>query len=325
MTLPYTLRLLCVLAVAAGLILALSQIALALAASTILRRLDNLPARWRERILYGLQIGPALLGVFVAAAVCLPAYLRGETNLAGESVSSLCLFVAGLTVVCFAVAIVRGLRNMLRTLRFASLCRRSGRLLTRAGAIPVLAIPDAGPPVCLIGFFRPLILVAAGFDGALPAAFDLALAHECSHAHHRDNWKLLTLSLLPRFDRLLPGGDPWSKPWQQAADWAADDDAVQGSPARSALLAEALVRAARAAHPAPASRASCICTALTTADAALALRIDRLLHPRASNRFSGSSLLLALAALALFVAATACTLSPWIYEFSERLLHLGAA
>jgi len=323
MTLSWTLRLFCVLAVVVGIVLAISQIVLALAARGILRRLDTITARWRERILYLLQIGPALFAAFVAAALCLPAYLRGETNLESESVSALCLLLAVVMIVWFAFSLVAGLRITLRTVRMARACRRSGRLITHHGGIPVLAVPDSGPPVRLIGFFRPLILVSSR-PAFAPGTFDLALAHERSHATHRDNWKLLTLSFLPRFDRLLPGGDPWSRLWQQAADWAADDDAVQSDRARSLLLAEALVTAARAANSIQASRAY-VCTALTADDAGLAARIDRLIHPRPGAQPSSSSVILALAAIVVFAATAACALSPWIYTLSERLLHLGSA
>ncbi|HVT99680.1 MAG TPA: hypothetical protein VHE33_19425, partial [Acidobacteriaceae bacterium] len=289
MTLSWTLRLLCLLLVVTGLSLALSQLALALASRSILRRLDSLTARWRERILYLLQIGPALFAAVVAAALCLPAYLRGETNVESERVGILFLLAAALTAFWFGQALLRGLRITLRTLRFARTCRRSGQRLQHNSDIPLLAVPDSGPPVRLIGFLHPLILVSPSMSTLAPAALDLAIAHERSHAAHRDNWKLLTLSFLPR---PLPGGDPWNRPWHRAADWAADDDAVRGDSTRSLLLAETLITVARAANS---SRAPYICTALATADAALAVRIDRLLHPRHDLRSSGSSLLIGLA------------------------------
>lgn len=322
MTLSYTLRLLCILLVAAGLALAVSQIAFALSSGWIRRRLDSLTARRRERILYLLQIGPALFAAFVAAAVCLPAYLRGETNIQPERVSLLCLLAAAFTALWFGGAVLRGLRITVRTLCYARACRRSGRRLQHNSDIPVLAIPDAGPPLRLIGFLSPLILVSPALTRLAPEAFDLALAHERSHAAHRDNWKLLTLSFLPRLDSLLPGGDRWNQAWQSAADWAADDDAVRGDTARSLLLAATLVTVARTASL---GRVPYICTALTTADAALALRVDRLLHPRHDLRSSASSVFVGLAALALFGAAALATVSPWIYELCERLLHFGPA
>lgn len=328
MTLSYTLRLVCVLTIAAGLVLAASQLALAMAARPILLRLDALTARWRERILYLIQIGPAILAVFIAAALCLPAYLRSETNLATESVSLLCLLLTAVIAVWFGSALLRSFRITLRTLRFARACRRSGQVVSHAGDILIVAMPHAFPPIGLLGFRRPLILVSPHFLGAstlTPAALDLALAHERSHALHRDNWKLLTVSFLPRVDRLLPLGNPWEPAWLLASDCAADDDAVRNDPARSLLLAEALVAGARAVADLRPPQPPLLCTALISAEAGLAARVDRLLHPQLDVRPSRSSLLCGLIALALLAAAAIGTLSPWIYSVSERLLHLGQA
>jgi hypothetical protein len=82
------------------------------------------------------------------------------------------------------------------------------------------------------------------------------------------------------------------------------------------------VTAARAATPAVSASRGYLCTALTAADAGLAVRIDRLIRPHGNARVSGSSPLFALIALALLAATTAFTLFPWIYALSERLLHL---
>jgi hypothetical protein len=322
MTLSYSLRLLCILTVVAGFALASSQLAVAIFSRWMLRRLDAVSARWRERILYVVQVGPVLFAAFVAAALCLPAYLRGETNIESERVSGLCLLAATFTVLWFAYSLLRGLRITFRTLGFTRACHRSGQRVRHHGDIPVLAVPNSGPPLCLIGFLRPLILISPTLRGLGADALDIALAHERSHAAHRDNWKLLSLSFLPRLDGLFPGGDPWRQPWQRAADWAADDDAVRGDSARSLLLAEALVTAARAASSGPVPY---ICTALTTSDAALATRINRLIHPRGDTRPQGSSLLIAIGSVALFGAAALGALSPWIYALCERLIHLGSA
>jgi hypothetical protein len=325
MSLSYNFRLVCVLVIFAGLTQFAAQFALALGIRSISRRLEYATARQRERILYLFQVGPALLSGFVALALCLPAYICSEPNREIESVSVVCLLMAAGTGMWFAFAVLRGLRVTLRTVRFTRACRRSGQYTRHAGSLPVLRVPYCSLPVALFGFLRPVIIVSAEFadgsDRLDPDALALALAHEHAHAAHYDNWKLLALAFLPRLGQILPGGDRLFDLWQTAADWAADNDAVQGDPTRSLLLAEALVRAARCAYG---QRPFAVCTALTSAEAALRARVDRLMHPQCDLRPDRSRVLPFLALLVL-LAAAAFAFSPWIYTLSERLLHLGAA
>lgn len=126
MTLSYTLRLLCVLLVVAGLVQTATHITLAVGARSMLSCLERASARRRERILYRLLIGPAILAAFVAFAICLPAYLRHEPNREIENVSLVCVLLAAGQGLWFALAVLRGLRITLRTLRFTQICRRSG-------------------------------------------------------------------------------------------------------------------------------------------------------------------------------------------------------
>jgi hypothetical protein len=325
MSLSYTLRLLCVLVVVAGLIQIAAQFILAPGVRLILQRLESAPARRRERILFLLQIGPALVATFIAFAVCLPAYIRFESNRDVESVSLVCLLMAAGIGLWFAFAVLKGLRVTLRTLRFTRACRLHEQPLGRVGSIPMLRAPNVGLPVGLVGLLRPVIIISAEFVDVAnrldPDALALALAHEHAHATHHDNWKLLTLALLPRLDRFLPGGDRLFDLWKTAADWAADDDAVQGDPARALLLAETLVWAARCAHS---SRPSVLCTPLTSAEAAIAARIERLTRLQCDFRSDSFPIPPCLAALAV-LAGGVFAFSPWIYAVSEWLLHLGAA
>ncbi len=319
MTLSYTLRLLCLLAVVTGTVTALVQILLACNARFVSRHLETAAARSRERVLYVLQIAPLFVAVLVGGALFLPEYLLYEPTRGAEPVSWLSLVLAAAVGLWFGTAALRGLRIALRTLRFIAACRRCGRSVPQAGRLtPILALTEPILPVALIGFLRPFILISADLleaGGLNSGCLQVALDHERSHALHHDNWKLLSLSFLPR----LPA-DPWQRHWQRVADWAADDDAVSGDPARSLLLAEALVRTARLVQG---SRVRLICTALTSTEAGLAARIDRLLRPRQASRPTGTSLSLALGGLLLVAVAAAVIATPWVYSLSESFLHLG--
>jgi hypothetical protein len=319
--LSWSLRLLCLLLIAFGTLCAVLHLILARCAPLLLHRLDAAPARRRERILYQFQLAPALAALFMATTVCIPAYLWFEPTGQAESVSPFCLLLALAAALWIGSSLLRGFRLVLRTLRFTSACRRSGRLVQHCGPTPVFAVERPAHPVALFGFLRPFILVSTDMLAARrlhPDALAVALDHERSHALHRDNWKLLSLALLPR----LPRNDPWAAAWRTATDWAADDDAVQGDAHRSLLLAETILLAARTARSARALTAPVIHIALTSAEAGLVSRIDRLLHPR-PTRAEPSFVLAGLAALALLAALSAISASPWIHSLSESLLHFG--
>jgi len=324
MTLSWSLRLVCLLLIVFGLLLTVLQLALSRSAPFILRRLQSASPRRRERALYRIQLAPPLAALFMTAAVCIPAYLRFEPNREVESVSGLCLLLAATTGLWLSVSLFRGLRTLRHTLRFTRACRQSGQLVQQCGPTPVLAVERPAYPFALLGFLRPLIIVSTDLlaeNGLCSDALAVALDHERSHARHRDNWKLLSLSFLPRLRFLT--GDPWTPAWRAAADWAADDEAVAGDSGRSLLLAEAIVRAAQTARTrAVVGAALVIHTALTSAEAGLVTRIDRLLHPR-PTRAARSFVVPALAALSLLAAAAAIAASPWIYSLSESLLHFG--
>ena len=318
MILSYSLRLLCLLTLVVGLVQAALQLVLSFNARFVLRRIEGVSSRRRERILYLLQIGPSLLAVLVAGGLCLPEYLRYEPTREPEPVGWITVLLAAAVSIWFGFALLRGLRIALRTLRFTRICRHSGRLVRHSGGAPILALAEPIVPLGLVGLFRPFILISVDMleaGGLNAGALQVALDHERSHALHLDNWKLFSLSFVPR----LPA-DRWQRHWQIATDWAADDDAACGDPGRSLLLAEALVRAARSVKP---SHSPLICTALTSAEAGLALRIDRLLRPRRPSRSAGTSLVLGLAGLVFVAIGAAAIASPSIYSVSEHILHLG--
>ena len=319
MNLSYSLRLLCLLTVVAGCVQGALQLVLRLNARALLRRMDAAGSRLRERLLYAVQMAPLLIAIFAAGALCLPEYLWYEPAHEAEPVSWITLLLAAIVGIWFGSALLGGLRIALRTLRFAAACRRSGRIVRHLGSgTPILALAGPNPPVALVGFLHPFVLVSTDLleAGSLqPEALRIALDHERSHAAHHDNWKLLTLSFLPRLH-----ADPWLQHWQRAADWAADDDAVRGDPALALLLADAIVCAARLVR---AFRAPVICAALTSADAGLAIRIDRLLNPRRTSRPANATVRLGVAAAVLCIIGAGLIASPWIYGISESILHLG--
>jgi beta-lactamase regulating signal transducer with metallopeptidase domain len=325
MALSYTLRLVCLIVVSICILHTAFELILWIGSPLLLRRLASLPARQHERLLYLLQLAPFVVAVLLTGLLCVPQYLYTETNLAPETVGWLCLLLAATVITRFGFAAVRALRIAARTMLFSRACRRTGQSVRCAhNQIPIYTLPEPAHRVALIGLFNPFVCISRHLmeDGSLSAlALDVVLDHEHSHALHRDNWKLLSLHAIPRLNLRLPGGGTWMRHWQSVAEWAADDDAVQGDSRRAFLLAETLVALTRQATlPTP----GLICTGLVYEGSEFALRIDRLIQGvplyRPQRSLPG---VLVLAAMVLGAALVIATLSPWLQNLSERLLHLG--
>jgi len=336
MAISYFMRMVCVALVALGLIQIMSELVLWVAAKPIFRLLDPLSARSRERSLYLLQFMPFLLAASLTLFVCVPGYVRNETNLASEAVGWPCLLLAGGVFAWFAFTALRGLRIVVRTAIFSHACKVAGvGTLSSPIRTPIVPLPGAEPGVALVGLLHPRIFISANLltDGRLsPPALDLVFEHESSHAIQGDNWKLLSLYCLPRLNLSLARGATWLQHWQTAAEWAADDDAVRGDCGRALLLAQTLVTFARGAAGTRAS--AMVSTGLVSGNKELEHRVNRLLElGHAPTRSAGHALTpldtarltaaLTLTATVLAGAAAIAALTPWLHNLSEHLLHLG--
>jgi hypothetical protein len=335
MAISYLMRMVCVALVAAGMIQVASELVFWAAAKPIFRLLASLSARSRERSLYLIQLTPLLLAVGLSCLVCVPGYLRNETNLASEAVGWPCLLLAGGVLAWFACTGLRGLRIIVRTAIFANACKAADAgTLPKFTRTPIVSLLDADHRVALVGLFHPRIFISNDLitDGGLgPLALDLVFEHERSHAVQGDNWKLLSLYCLPRLNLSLAGGGTWLEQWQSAAEWAADDDAVRGDLGR-ALLAQTLVDFAR--RVAGARAPAMVSTAFVCGDKGLELRVNRLLELSPTSTGSAGRALagqdvgrfsaaLTLIAMILGGAAAIAALTPWLHNLSEHLLHLG--
>jgi hypothetical protein len=325
MALSYSFRLVCLIVVSAGLLQLAFESLFWIGSPLLLRLLASLPVRQRERALYLVRLAPFVLAVLVTVSFCVPWYLSSETNFAAERVSSLCLLLAAAVIAWFGISAFSGLRIALRTALFTRACRRNGQgVATPSDQTPILTFSGPSHRVALVGLMRPFIFISRSLveDGGLdPLALEVVLDHERSHAIQRDNWKLLSLHCLPRLNLRLPGGSTWMQHWQNATEWAADEDAVRGNSTRAFQLAETLVffsvhAAARATRIAS--------TALVCREADLVTRVERLINRDAESSTSDHRYA-AVAFWTLLLAAvlSLVTLAPWLNELPEHLLHLG--
>jgi len=270
-----------------------------LAAPAAIRRAEAMRARAAARMLLVLRLAPLVAASLVVAALCVPSYLWLEPRGEVEALGGLCLVAAALGMFLSLPAAFRAASAMVQTLAFGRDCRKAGVSLRLPGCrTPILVVDTPSPLLVLSGIRRPtLFLSRAIFRSLAPEELDAALCHEDAHRQSRDNLKRLALRLAPEF---LPFGSPFAtleRHWVRLSEWAADDDAAAGDPARALSLASALVRVARLGTPAQPQLA----TSLTECGCGLEARVDRLLHspsmggalPAAPARPRGSNLLLA--------------------------------
>jgi beta-lactamase regulating signal transducer with metallopeptidase domain len=208
---------------------------------------------------------------------------------------------------------------------FSRACRRDGQGLAGSpGQTPILTFSGPSHRVALVGLLRPFIFISRSLveDGGLdPLALEVVIDHERSHAAHRDNWKLLSLHCLPRLNLTLRGGSTWMQLWQNAVEWAADEDAVRGSRTRAFQLAETLVYFSVHAAAQVSRIAS---TALVCRETDLVTRVDRLINedpvpPVQDHRLAAVTFWTLLGAAAVLLTM----LTPWLHELPEHILHLG--
>ena len=263
------------------------------------RALRRVRPRLAARTTLLMRWSPAALGLLVVAVLCVPSYLRFEPGETGEEIGPACLLGAGLALAVWAAAIVRGLRQVVRSRRYI----RDGKSRRR-------------PLVALAGILRTRLLISPVVVDALTTEqLDAALRHERAHGAARDNLKRLLLAFTPGLLPGLNGLAAVERHWARFTEWAADDDAVRGDPDRALVLASALVRVARLG-----SAAVPLASSLLDGED-LSERVDRLLRPAApeSRRVRGDALA---AGVAAGIAALAClALRPATLESAHYLLE----
>jgi len=324
MILSYPMRLVCLTAVSLGLLQIGFELALWAVAPGILRGLRNVPLRHRERMLFAVQVLPIALALAFTSCFALPRYVSNETNFAPEAVGWVCVLLSAALTAWWGIRLAGGLRMALRTRLFRRACEGDRSVANQADRTPVVVVGGSRPRVALVGLMRPFIFISRSLveDGGLDSsALEVVLDHERSHAAQGDNWKLLSLHCLPRMNLRLMGGKTWMQLWQNAAEWAADEDAVQGNSARALLLAETLVALARS-NSAPMPQIACTNFACEETD--LALRVERLIDRTPARRAPFDYRIgIALGCMALSGAVLIANLSAMLGEIPEQLLHLG--
>ena len=326
MTLPYTMRLLCLCCASFFMIhLALAMTA-RLGAGTAIRIAEHLKPSSAARLLFLVRMAPMVLALFAVLAFCVPSYLWLEPVATGEKVGLFCVLTAALGFTVWASALLRVVGAVRGTNRYLHECARHGRRITVPGdKSPALLLAAKMPVIAVAGVFRPQLVISRQvMRGLSPEQREAALRHERAHCTSGDNLKRFFILLAPDALPFWGTFGVMERAWSRFTEWAADDQASEGDPERALSLASALVRVAKMGSKPRIGYLSC---SLVGGAQELSERVDRLLRPQPKPEKPVREL------IALFTGAGALTASAlgivliWpgslsaVHQALEHLLH----
>jgi len=323
----YWARLVCLCFAAFFLLHLVLGVAAAAVAPALLRRAGRMSARSATGYLLALRLAPAAVALSVVLGLCLPSYLMFEPGVAGERMNLLCAGSACLGLLVWLLSAVRSVRALTRSIRYARKWRRAGLETCIYGRTHGVIVERSSALLALCGIVSPRVLISSGVLRALSSdELEVAVDHERAHGDSRDNLKRLLWILAPDVVPFRRAFSALETAWTSFSEWAADDEAAQGNPARAVSLASALIRLARM----EAAPGSPLIASLTAGGRNLEARVERLLRvaPQGSSRASGpmqawtvtglaAAVSGSLAAGAFFLPAVLASL----YRFLEALIH----
>jgi beta-lactamase regulating signal transducer with metallopeptidase domain len=275
-------------------------------------------------LLFALRVAPFLVASGATLAFAVPSFLLLEPRSVDEPMSTvpvalgLCGMAALLAGVWkAATAWVRASRTVSRWSSNARVLR--SHALDSMDSISVMRIPGAAPPLTAAGIVRPSVWLSQAAEFVLTEReLQTALRHEVAHVRRCDNLRKLVLRMVA-----FPGMAKFESSWREAAEMAADDDAV--SSASEALdLAAAVIKLSRLAPLAPAAE---LTTALVNSPAeSLNARVERLLawtEPRQTppHRYSFVYAFCAAAVMVVTLAVTYSQLLVRVHAATEWLVR----
>jgi len=325
MTLPYTLRLLCLCFASFFLVHALLGLAAWIVTPSAARVAESMRPRNGARLLLALRLLPVTLAAVAVAGFCIPSYLWLETNEATERVGLACCAMALLGAAVCASSVIRSARALWLSARRSGQYRREGRTLNPSHSLPVTVMNSDAPVLALSGMMRPRVILSRGVLQALSNdELEAALAHELAHRNSADNWKRLALFLAPDIFLFSRAFTRLNRSWAKLIEWAADDDATAGDARRSVSLAAALVQIARMGSG---STASPLASSFLKNDDELPARVNRLLGLAPSSEKPARQMRTVLSVVAALMATLAITVTIqpatllWVHRLLEQFIR----
>lgn len=326
MSLPYTLRLLCLCCASFFMIHLALAVAMRLCTGTAQKFAEHLEPSSAARLLFSLRMAPVVLTFFAVIAFCIPSYLWLEPEATGEKVGLVCFAAAALGFAICAMAIVRVVGALRGTARYLHRCEQHGRKINVDGeSSPALLLTDKSPVIAVAGVLHPQLVISRQVMAGLSNdQRDAALRHERAHCQSGDNLKRMLILMAPDvlpFVRVLRGLE---RSWARFTEWAADDQATEGDASQALSLAEALVRVARMGKRQEVAYLSC---SLVDDHHDLVRRVDRLLRPQPKPERPASVLVPFLTSAGALIATSTVIVLLWpgsltlVHQALERLVH----
>lgn len=326
MSLPYTMRLLCLCWASFFMLHMALVIAARLSAGTAVRVAEHMKPSSAARMLFGIRVAPLVLTLFAVLAFCVPSYLWLEPKATGERVGAVCIVMACLGVALWTSGLVRIFKAVCGTARYLHQCERHGRKISVPGeASPALLLADKAPVLAVAGIFRPRLVISRRVMRGLSAEQrEAALRHERAHCASGDNLKRFLILLSPDVLPFVRSFSNLERTWSKFTEWAADDVATAGDPRRALSLASALVRVARMGSKPKLGYLSC---SLLGGGRDLSERVDRLLRPQSKPRKPVKALLPLITGAGTLAVSGFAVMTLWpgslslVHRALEQLVH----
>jgi Zn-dependent protease with chaperone function len=326
MTLPYTIRLLCLCFATFFVVHGAVWLVVRAVTPTALRIAETMRPRMACRFLFALRIAPSAVALFLVVGFCVPSYIWLEPDIAGERVRLTFLLAAATGTAVWLVSLLRGLFSVVRTQQYVRLCSQGAHAdeVGHTGG-DVLVVDDAAAIMAVAGVVHPRLVVSQSvMDVLSEEQREAAFRHEAAHRTSRDNLKKLLFLLSPDVLPFISGVSNLERAWSRLTEWAADDEAVDGDQDRALSLASALVRVAKlGVHPSPAY----LLSTLLDDDCDLEVRVDRLLREPAYAEKPLQPVVAFTRNAALLIGSVAATLLLWpgslggIHRLLEHLVQ----
>ena len=326
MILPYYLRLLCLCLATFYVVHAMVWLVVRGTSSAAVKIAGTMRPRLASRLLFGMRMAPAAVTAFLVVGFCVPSYIWLEPDITSERVGWFCLLAAAVGAAAWTVSLLRGVVSIVRTENYVRRCHRDLTTEERSeGSNDLVVLNGSAAVMAVAGVVHPKLVVSQTvLDALSDDQREAAFRHEAAHRTSWDNLKRLLLILCPDVFPFAGGLGRLEHAWATFTEWAADDEAVDGSQDRALSLASALVRVAKlGVNPAP----GYVLSSLLDDDRDLETRVDRLLREPAYAEKPLQPVVVFVRSVALVVGSVGVTLMMWpgslgnIHRLLEHLVQ----